>query len=384
MDTIICSSTAYRYWRMPPVVQLLTVGPEDDCLLRKMMAADDLFALRLELAQTLPLSAACASGCVWRAAGENARKIRELHALLAPAAKAPIDILVHESKHCHRSTLIRPRLWSAELPVGALTQIASDAYVTSPAFTLLQLAATNNLTRTVLLASELCGSFSVFKAPAPIARVLQQLIDRRALPEIDGWRPALKDGRLTDLWTRPPLIDPADLRMIAAASDARNGKATLSKAAELVVPGAASPLEVQTGVLLGFPRRLGGEGISGFRHNERVGLSSEAKTLAKRDYCSCDLYWDDGLDIECQSAQYHSNLEDYLSDSERAAALKLMGVEVLPVTYSQLAEEARFDALVSVISRIRDLKLSKKSDRQRAKTLELRREVFCDWSSLPD
>lgn len=384
MDTIICGSSAFRYWRMPPVVHLLVAGPEDDPFVSRMATPDELLALRVELAASLPLSIACAQGNRWRHCGEDARRIRETHPLLAPACDLPLEILVRDKRCCHESGLIRPRVWTASPPPGSLTQIAEDICVTSPAFTMLQLAARFGLVRTVLLASELCGTFATFKAPPPLARFLQKLIDRNRLPEIDGWRPSPNNGRLTDLWMRPSLLDPTDLLRIAAVSESRNGCSALERAARLVVPDAASPFEVQAAVLFGFSRRLGGEGFEGLRHNVRVPLSPEARLLARRDCCYCDLWWEEGVDVECQSSQHHDNLGSYLSDSERTSALKLMGVDVVPITYEQLRNPNSFDALVRLVAEARGTELRKKTAGQLKRSRELRDEVFCDWLALAD
>lgn len=384
MDTIISGTSAFRYWRIPPVVQLLVAGPEDDPLLNRLLKPDDLLAMQAELATSLPLSVACAGGKAWRRVGADAQRIREINHLLAPACDLPVEVMVHEAKECHRAGIARPRLWSADLPFGALRQIAPDVCVTSPAFTMLQLASRLSLPHTVMLASELCGSFTVFHSPAPVARVLQGLIDRGCLPEIAGWRPSLKDGKLSDLWMRPPLVVTGDLLQIAAVSESRSGRAALERAANLVAPGAASPFEVQTAMILGFPRSLGGEGLSGFTHNERIPFSPDARLLAGKDCCYCDLYWEEGVDVECQSIQFHDSLGGYISDSERAAALKVMGIEVVPVTYDQLLSQNRIDALVRLIAKISGHKVKKKTGRQLAKGVALRSEVLCNWIELPD
>ncbi len=369
---------------MPPVVQLLVAGPEDDPAVCRLASPDELLALRVELASSLPLSVACSQGKSWRHCGEDARRIREINPLLAPACDPPVEILVHEARLSHTSSILRPRIWASALPSGSLTQIAEGVCVTPPAFTMLQLAARLDQTSTVLLASELCGSFATFKAPPALARFLQKLIDCGRLPAISGWRPSLKDGRLTNLWMRPPLIEPSDLLWIAATSESRNGRSALERAARLTVPGAASPFEVQAVVLFGFSRRLGGEGLGGFRHNERVALSPEARLLAHRDCCYCDLWWDEGVDVECQSSQHHDNLGSYLSDSERTSALKVMGIDVVPITYEQLRNPSSFDALAKLIADARGIKPRNKTAGQLERSWRLRDEVFCDWLTLAD
>lgn len=383
MDTVICGSTAFQYWRIPPVVQLLTVGPEDDPTLCRLLEPNKLLALRAELASTLPLSVTCGEPKLQRRTCVDSRRIRELHALLAPGCKLPVEVLTNDASRFHKSPLVRVRIWTHDLPFGSLVQIANDVCVTSPAFTMLQLAGHFDVARTVLLASELCGSFAVYKTPAPIARVLQDLIDHDRLPTLGGWEPSLRDGKLTDLWMRPPLLEPADLRQIAAVSESRFGRSTLERAAQLVVPGAASPFEVQAAVLLGFPRRLGGEGFSGLQHNARVPFSPEARLLAGKSCCYCDLWWDDGVDVECQSAQHHSKLGNYLSDSERTAALKAMGIEVIPITFAQLKHEKSYAALVKLIAGARGIRLRTKTERELAHAEKLRQLVFSYWPDLP-
>lgn len=355
--------------------------------MRRFAGRDSLVALRCALAEALPLSSLCSRvGPAWRNAGPDAQRVREVHPLLAPWAEPPVDVLVPAAAAVHSSSIVHPMVWSHELPFGSRRQVVDDVYVTSPAFTMLQLASRASLVRTVLMASELCGSFAVYRPPAPLAAYLQKLIDSGVSLELGGWRPSVSGGRLTDLWVREPLVEPSDLLRIAAVSDSPKGRARLQKATELVVPGAASPFEVQTGIMLGFPRRLGGEGLGGFTHNEKIALTREARLLAQRDACYCDLHWEaEGLDLECQSAQHHDNEPSYLADSDRSAALKSMGIDVLQVTYGQLVDEQRFEAFSGLVaSSLGRGRLPKKTQKQLLAARELRDEVFTDWIRLPE
>lgn len=151
-----------------------------------------------------------------------------------------------------------------------------------------------------------------------------------------------------------------------------------------MVPGAASPFEAQAGVILGFSRRLGGEGHAGFAHNRRIVLSREARALAQRASCYCDLYWDEGLDLECQSKLSHATGEGYLSDANRAAALELMGVTVLPATYAQLTTEERVEALSKLVAEKRGIAWRPKTEREREAGRRLRGEVLRSWDTLLD
>ena len=382
MDTLICGSTACQYWRTPPIVTLLAAGPSDDPTLQKLMSDDELVAFRSGLLEQLPLLKACSKP--WSRAGEELKAIREASFLLAPAAALPLEVLVSNAGQRRPSNILKPKVNSYELPAGSTRYLTDEISIASPELALLQIAARASLAQTVLMASELCGSFAVYRAPAPIASMLQKLIDQERLPALGGWRPCLSaNKKLGELWQRPALTTPADLRHIAELSESPLGRKRLLKATELVKPGAASPFEVQAGIMIGFPVRYGGEGLGGFAHNAKAELSQDARLLAGRDCCHCDLLWPDGLDVECQSAQFHDNGESFISDSNRTAALSLMGINVLPLTYEQLKQPRHFEAFAEAVARALGRKRKPKSDAALTATRELREDVFCDWWQLP-
>lgn len=383
MDTTICGATAFHYWRTPPIVLLLAAGPEDDDALQKLADPEDLFELRSNLYSTLPLAKLClARNASWKRPGADSIRIRNSFDILAPWATPPLEVLVSGAKACHSSSIIKPRVWKAELSLGSREPISDDIFVTSPAFTLLQLAPHLSLAQTVLLASELCGTFAIYKCPAPIKSHLEKLHAEGRLFDYEGWKPSFIHGGLSDLWTHEPLIHPTDLEKIASDSPIRNGKSKLIAAARLTTPNAASPFEIQAGVLLGFPKALGGEGHEGFAHNVKVTLSPDARALAQRDHCYCDLMWDERLDLECQSTRYHNDKDSFLSDSDRTTALRLMGIDVLPVTFSQLKDKRRFAALSNTISGLRGTPRPRKTKREQNISDQLRDEVLVSWNSL--
>lgn len=385
METIICDTSAFLYWRTPPIARLLAAAPEDEPSLNDLISKRHLYELREALARTTPLGQTCLlAGPQWRKSGVRSQTIRDASLLLAPSLTVPVDVMVHSRSEQSKTTLINPRVVSAEPPLGATFALSDELLVASPALALQQLAARSSLARTLLLATELCGTFSVYRPPAPLAKELQRLIDEGRLQELGGWRPCVgKDGRLGDLWSREALTTPQELAKFARSTSWRRGRARLATAANLVVPGAASPLEARTGVLLGLSRRRGGEGHAGFSYNKRVALSPDAMALAQRSYCLCDLYYEEGIDVECQGEAFHNSEENWLSDSERAAGLGLMDITVVPVTSNVISSPRRTEALSHMISRLRDVPHRPKTARERAAEQALRREVFSDWLSLP-
>lgn len=384
METVLCGATAYRYWRTPPIVLYLAAAPADSPALCKFLRPDEVLAFRNDIAERLPFLCGC-TGASWRRVGQTARDIQEARWLLAPSASFPLDVLAQDRGARRSSGLMSTMFWNGSLPLGATSEITEDLGVTSPALTMVQMAAKAGLTRTLLLASELCGGYAVYPAPAPIKNQLQRIAAAGRLTSFQGWRPCLNgEGKVTELWQRDPLTTPEELLDMAIAAEGHRGAATLRKAAELAIPLAASPFETQAGLLLGLPKHLGGEGFGGLTHNEKVELSRDAKLVGQRRCCYCDIYWPDGLDVECQSAQYHDNLDGFLSDAERAAALRLMGVDVLPLTNGQLQDPVRFNAFCDAVALARGIERSPKTAAQKLAAERLRSELFIDWAALPE
>lgn len=190
MELIICDISALLYWRTPPVVRLLAGAPEGDGLLRSLMAPR-LSRLRTELEEMgarfpLPRSAHY---------GAETSALLEENRLVGPSVTVPVDLLVSSPDERRPSVLCRPRLWSAPLVAGSTRRVSPGLLVTSPLLTLQQLAARSTLTRAVMLASELCGTFSVYEPPSPLAALLQELCDEGPSPCWAGGGPhSMKTG----------------------------------------------------------------------------------------------------------------------------------------------------------------------------------------------
>ena len=390
MEATICDTSAFLYWRTPPLVRLLASEPEDSPLLRELLSPSEVRAFRQELAASSPLCVLASRADGGRAhPGIRAGAVAASATALSVALEPPVDLLVCHPSERSASALVRPRLCSTPTEPGGWRSVAPGVTAVSPLFSLQQIAARASLPRVVMLASELCGSFSVYVAPEPVRALLQRLIDEGRLPRISGWSPTLdRDGNLTELWSRPPLSTPERLEEFARCSLTARGRTRLLRAAELVVAGAASPFYVRAGMLLGLSRRLGGEGYGAFRHNQRVPLTQGARSLARRAFLVCDIYWDAvegrrALDVEGQSRLAHAFDDAALSDADRATALDLVGVDVVNVTYGQLTSLARFDALSQLIAEKLGVPYRRRTSSETDAAMRLREELFADWATLP-
>lgn len=381
MATIVCGASALEFWRVPPFVRALLraskaheVAPKLDQ--KRLSQACE------EYIRTVDLWLLCANSVGHPLTAEGSFEVTWSPDLNGSDLSTPVELLVFSRKERRPSRAVRPRLWTGDLPPRSLVRIGADMAVTSPVFTLLLLARQLTLPKLVMVASELAGSFSAYETPAPIARLIEEMRAEGSLPDLEPWEPSFdRDGHLLDLWSRPPLLRVKDIGDFAAACKGARGARKLAEAARLVVPGAASPFEVKTGILLGWDTALGGEGLGGFSHNARIELGREARALAHSSCCYADLFWPGAkgrraLDLECKSARYHANEKSYLSDADRAAALQLEDIDVLELTYTRLASESRFDVFAALVARKLGANLPERSDEFLARRRTLRSEVL--------
>lgn len=389
METALCGTSAYEFWRMPPLVRALA-NPADDAEdipvdLRRLLSA------RSETLESLGIlrNRSVVGGPGHPFTSDSGLDVLDAIFSVAAGVTTPVEVLAPSRSARRRSELVRPHVLAPELAEGQLMRVFRTLSVTSPALTLLTLAARLPLARLVMAVTELAGTFSVYRAPEPIRLLVEELAREGLLPSVGSWSPSFdRDGALTDLWTRPPLVTCDELVQLAHRARGRRGCRRLEQAALLAVPGAASPFEARTGMLLGLPSELGGEGLAGFSHNEEVALAPVARRLARRSTCRCDLFWPAGeglraLDLECQSHRFHTSERSALSDADRATALQSMDIDVSFVTYGQLTNLARFDALAQTIAQKVGGQLPERTDEFLAARAELRACVLASWSDVP-
>ena len=359
MDTCICDISALRFWDTPPLVTaIMGSGPEDARALG-FSSAEQMETVQRSVLEESRLYALCSKdGRRWNAASSHSLNLREVAPLLAAGLEPPIHVLARTQSERYYSELITPALWTQEIPPGAFIQIAESVRVATPEFALLQLAKRLGLNKCLLIASGLCGTYAKYRAPRALERHLAHAARE------GGWRPYLIGGKLQTLWQREPLATPDSIHRMATLASHARGAGKLRQVAELVFPGAASPFESKAGLILGLPASLGGYGHTGMIHNKQVLLQMGSQRLSEKRCCYCDLYWDEGVDVECQSRMAHENEVSFLSDSVRVAALLNEGIAVLPLTYAQLSDRSRLDEFAQVLAKLRGIALKSRSDRQ--------------------
>lgn len=359
MDTCICDISALRFWNTPPLATAIMCSDPEDARALGFSSAEQMEAVRRSILEQSELYALCSKGGRrWNAASDHSMNLREIAPLLAAGLDSPIHVLARTQSERHNSELVTPALWTSEIPPGAFIQITESVRVATPEFALLQLTKRLGLNKCLLIASGLCGTYAEYRAPGALERHLAHASQE------GGWRPYLIGGKLQTLWQREPLATPGSIRRMATLASHARGAGKLARVSELVFPGAASPFESKAGLILGLPMGLGGYGHEGMTHNKQVLLRAGSQRLSEKRCCYCDLYWEEGVDVECQSRMAHENESSILSDSERATALLNEGIAVLPLTYAQLSERSRLDEFAQVLAKLRGIAPKSSSNRQ--------------------
>lgn len=350
MDMPLCGPTAFRYYRVPP--------------------------------QVLALYPAIVSG----SSGVASRRIRK-EKIIEDLLGLPLHRITNTRSQQAKTVLFKTHVLAGELPFGTLQETDHGFDVATPAFTLFTMASCVSRVHLLMAAYEFCGSFAVFQPTREAESRLQQTQQQGVFPLGFGWQ-RVRDtqNNNTGLWKRDPLLTIEELQRFANQLDGRHGSKKLRWAAEHITGVCASPFEVQASILLGLPRRFGGQGLS-VQNNYRIPLNDRARALYQHSCCYADIYLEasgehPAIDIECHGKSVHASEEAGISDAERLAALESMGIPVVPLTFKQLASECSFKAVKHLIEQKRHIKFQPKTERQQRVEQDLRREVLIDWETL--
>ena len=350
MEDTLCGPSAFKFHRVPP--QVLALCPP-------MGSSNSRFYRQPELK----------------------------HPLIADVLGPPIHRLVLGAGACRSTRNFIRHQWTQELPFGAIQPTDLGFDVTSPLFTLLMLATKIARERLAMVAYELCGSFAVYRPTTAVERALADPANAAASKVSGAWRRVKSTkGELTSLWSRNPLVELDELKHFAASTRGLRGNRNLAWAAGCVLGVAASPLEVQTAMLLGLPTTRGGRNYENLQLNHRIGLSADARRLSGKTQAVADIYLEAPdcrpLDIECQGGIVHDSTSAALGDSRRSLALQSMGIDVIPVTFDQLYDVPSFDALCAMLDKRLGRPHAARTEASIKRERNLRRHLFCDWEKI--
>lgn len=309
------------------------------------------------------------------------------HAVVKDLLHAPLHRLVFTRAQSGSRSLFKSHLLTQEPPPGSFRQTEHRFDVTSPEFTLLNLATQVSRNQLLMACYEMCGSFAVFKPCERTQQQLDEAISLKLIPPNCGWERVVDTkGNGTNLWKRTPLLSAADIATFAKQAAGLRGVKQLRWTAEHMTGQTASPFEVQTSMLVSLPRDEGGMGIN-IANNVRILLSDAARSLYDKTCCYADILIESatnsmGVILECQGRSAHDNEAASLSDAERTTALTSMGYDVIQITYEQIKDKKSFDSIAELIHKKAGLPYIPKTDQERTTEDALRRELLVNWDEL--
>lgn len=201
-------------------------------------------------------------------------------------------------------------------------RIEDGLYVSTPEMAFCEMASVLSLERLIALGFELCGTY------------------RRA----STFGLARYDAT--------PLTSPGALASFIEKSPQFKGVKKARRALPCILAGSASPRESELAMLLCLPYSLGGYGLPHPTMNAEMPLPKNVAATG-RSSLRCDLYWPAArLDVEYDSAEFHSAERLLANDSMRRIALESMDVTSVNLTAEHLRRASLFDGAAQGIARI--------------------------------
>ena len=201
-------------------------------------------------------------------------------------------------------------------------RIDDGLYVSTPEMAFCEMASALSLEQLIALGFELCGTY------------------RRA----STFGSARYDAT--------PLTSPAALASFIEKSPPFKGVKKARRALPFILAGSASPRESELAMLLCLPYSLGGYGLPRPTMNAEMPLPKNVGATG-RSSLRCDLYWPAArLDVEYDSAEFHSAERLLANDSMRRIALESMDVTSVNLTAEHLRRASLFGEAAQGIARI--------------------------------
>ena len=269
---------------------------------------------------------------------------------------------------------IKAHLCTEKLSGRDLYVLTDGVLACSPELTLLQLARGATQAEVALLATEFCSLYSLDEA--------------------------MRDSSAGLRGRKAPLTQPRLIARMLDRHPGAPGSPLLRCVLPFVAPYAASPMEAKIALLLCFPRRWGGYGLSLASLNEPIKLSPQGEVLMGFPAIAGDLAWPQShVSIEYDSTaahgvgmqgtwMTHDDVQRTMREVERRrkrdetrlSALSASGWQVYPLVDATVYGRDAFDAVARAIARKLRRKLKRDTAGFLARQMCLRKELGLERS----
>lgn len=256
----------------------------------------------------------------------------EAHDLVGKGVRGDVvHVLVSQPDRRYQTKQVRRHVWSGAIPRGAFLRLHNDCLISSPEFTLLQMAPHLDAVQRAWVASIMCSHF---------VPVLDDLDEGMGMSSTIGFRGA------------EPVTSVARLESFARQMQGAYGCNPFQTSLRYACEGATSPMEVAIAMMSAIPRRLGGYGIGNAKLNAEITLRNSAARLCGKQVLYVDFLFPDKVVCEYDSKQFHAGADSLRRDRERYNALVAMGYRPLGITKECIGSITKIDAVFDMIIRL--------------------------------
>ena len=293
----------------------------------------------------------------------------------------PIHAIVPFASARSNGEAVRFHVWGAPVPDKAFVRVHERVLVSSPLFTVLQLALATRPSRLV--------KERAHKSAMEEERMRRELglsPSRVSMADLLAWEHVKRTVESACIFTEiagtyclparegESVIYGVSPRVVRAQMDeflngwpALKGIMRARCVAACAFDGSASPMETALALMLTLPVAWGGYGLPRPELNARVAVHGDARALSSKADMFIDLLWKrEGVAVEYDSREFHGlqGSAKLVMDTERANSLTALGYHALSVTYLQVTQQSRLDLLARQIAGLLGVRLVEPDETQ--------------------
>ena len=247
---------------------------------------------------------------------EGSRTRLDRHLPLLKHLSIPYQIIVWNGADRRRTSLTQSHVLTTQDGFYPALHLTDELYVSTPAFTFLQMASVLDEEHLQFLGFELCGRYGI---------------------DNEG------------VFLREQVSSPEELLLQAERMPRIRGRRKAIAVAPKVLGGAASPMEAALALILSSSRDEGGYGIEAPELNHPLPVEGDARRLWDEDHITPDLLWEEQkLAIEYDSDLHHTPAMRIATDARRRDVLTELGYRVITVTTERMRTYREIERIASM------------------------------------
>ena len=274
-------------------------------------------------------------------AERNKEKPAEPPSSILDHLSRPLHILVPTAlKNTQTDTLI-PHVWADGVPTRAFIEVEPGVFLSTPAFTFLQMATELTCVELIQLAMQFCGFYS----PGPaFGRGTDPISSDTRLAKLH--RTMVATASVFDI---DPVCSTKMLERFIGRSKGFRGVKQARAALNMALDHSASHMETDLYLLFCLPVRMGGYGLPKPVLNPKVIVEQASGPSV----CYPDQFWSGfSIDVEYDSNAEHCGPSAHYRDSKRMVAIVCNRITYLSISTGQLYSVSDFDNAARGLARM--------------------------------